>query len=150
MKRLALLAFAMVMACGDDGGNPPIGAGSMSASIDGTAFSGTLAVTASRSGTTLSIAALGSNSRQLSLNLVDVAATGNIAIGAGSASMAQYSSGAQAWVSNVAGGSGTVVVTTLTSTRLAGTFSFTAVPSTTTGATGNKAVTSGAFDVTFR
>lgn len=149
MKRLALLAFAMVMACGDDGGNPPVGAGIMTASIDGTAFSGTLAVQATRSGNVISISAVGSNTRQLSLNLVGVTATGNVAIGAGSASLGQYSQGTQTWVSSLVGGSGTVVLTTLSSTRAVGTFSFTAIPSPSTGATGNKSVTSGAFDVSF-
>lgn len=149
MKRLALLAFAFVMACGDDGGDPPVGAGRMTASIDGTAFSGTLAVQATRSGTLLSISAVGSSSRQLSLNLTGVTATGTIAIGAGSTSMGQYSSGTQTWVSSLAGGSGSVVLTTLTTTHATGTFSFTAIPSTSTGATGNKSVTSGTFDVTF-
>ena len=149
MKRLALLAFAFVMACGDDGGNPPVGAGTMTASIDGTAFSGTLAVQATRSGNLLSISAVGSNTRQLSLNLVGVTAPATIAIGAGSTSLGQYSTGTQTWVSSLAGGSGSVVLTTLTSTHATGTFSFTAIPSTTTGATGNKAITNGTFDVTF-
>ena len=149
MKRLALLAFALVMACGDDGGSPPVGAGRLTASIDGTAFSGTLAVTAVRSGTALTISAVGSNTRQLSLNLVGVSATGNIAIGAGSTSLGQFSSSTQTWVSSLVGGSGTVVLTTLTTTRATGTFSFTAVPSASTGATGNKTVTNGTFDVAF-
>lgn len=149
MKRLALLALALVMACGDDGGSPPVGAGRMTASIDGTAFSGTLAVTAVRSGTVLIISAVGSNTRQLSLNLVGVSTTGNVAIGAGSASMGQYFLGTQTWVSSLVGGSGTVVLTTLTTTHAAGTFTFTAIPSAPTGATGNKAITSGTFDVSF-
>ena len=149
MKRLALLAFAFVMACGDDGGNPPVGAGTVSASIDGTAFSGTLAVQAVRSVNTINISAVGSNTRQLSLNLVGVTTTGNVPIGAGSTSMGQYSVGTQTWVSSLVGGSGTVVLTTLTTTRAVGTFTFTAIPSPSTGATGNKVVTTGAFDVTF-
>ena len=90
MKRLALLAFAFVIACGDDGGNPPVGAGTMTASIDGTAFSGTLAVQAVRSTNVINISAVGSNTRQLSLNLVGVTATGSFSIGAGSTSMGQY------------------------------------------------------------
>jgi hypothetical protein len=47
----------------------------------------------------------------------------------------------------VGGGTGTLTITQLSATGVAGTFSFTAVPLA--GATGDKAVTAGAFNVTF-
>ena len=46
------------------------------------------------------------------------------------------------------GGTGSITLTTLTSNRAAGTFTFTAKPLA-GGATGDKVVTQGAFDVTF-
>ena len=46
-------------------------------------------------------------------------------------------------------GSGSVTVTTLTATGASGTFFFTLVPITITGATGNRSVTEGVFNVTF-
>lgn len=153
MKRLAILAFVLaavtVSSCGDDGGNPPVGAGRMSASIDGTAFTGSLAVTAVRTTNTITISAVGSNTRQISINLLGVTGTGAVAVGAGSQNFAQYSQGTQTWVSSLVGGSGTVNLTTLSATHATGTFSFTGIASTATGATGNKVVSNGAFDVSF-
>jgi len=54
---------------------------------------------------------------------------------------------AHADVSN--GGSGTVTVTQLKTVSVAGTFSFTTVPSGGTLATANKTLASGAFNITF-
>lgn len=53
------------------------------------------------------------------------------------------------WTTAVAPGSGSVDITTLTSTRAAGTFEFTAQASPGTPATNTKAVTSGSFDIEF-
>lgn len=47
------------------------------------------------------------------------------------------------------GGNGTITLSTLTATGASGEFSFTAVPLGTSGATGNKVVTEGKFNVTF-
>lgn len=47
------------------------------------------------------------------------------------------------------GGSGSITLSTLTSTGASGTFSFTATASTTTGAAGTKSVTNGKFNVKF-
>lgn len=153
MKRLAFLALVLatvtVTSCGDDGGNPPVGAGTMSASIDGTAFTGSLSVTAVRTTNTITISAVGSSTRQISLNLLGVTSTGAVAVGAGSQNFAQYSQGTQTWVSSLVGGTGTVTLTTLSATHATGTFSFTGIASTATGASGNKSVTNGTFDVNF-
>jgi hypothetical protein len=46
-------------------------------------------------------------------------------------------------------GSGNVALTTITSTRAAGSFSFTFAPNRLTGASGSKPVTNGQFNVTF-
>ncbi len=46
-------------------------------------------------------------------------------------------------------GSGTVTIVTLSATGATGTFSFTAPPVAGTGATGDKIVSAGAFNVTF-
>jgi hypothetical protein len=53
-----------------------------------------------------------------------------------------------AWTTNTTGGAGTVVVTTLTASRVAGTFTFDAPPSPGQGTT-TAHVTSGTFDVTY-
>jgi hypothetical protein len=53
------------------------------------------------------------------------------------------------WGTELAGGSGTVTVATVTATSAAGTFSFRAAGRPETGATGMRVVTSGVFNVTF-
>ncbi|HEX8031011.1 MAG TPA: hypothetical protein VF491_21225 [Vicinamibacterales bacterium] len=55
---------------------------------------------------------------------------------------------AQSWQGGVGTGSGTITITTLTSTTATGTFSFSLVPVAGSGATGTKAITEGAFNVT--
>ena len=153
MKRLVFLALmvatATVAACGDDGGNPPVGAGNVSATVEGSAFTGSLAVTSSRTATVLAVGAVGSNNRQIAIFLTGVTSTGAVAVGAGSSSYAQYSDASQQWVSNLTGGSGTVNLTTLTTTHAAGTFTFTGAALATSGASGTKSVTSGSFDVSY-
>ena len=49
----------------------------------------------------------------------------------------------------VDGGSGSVTITSLSSTAARGNFAFTAPPSAGSGATGNRVITEGVFNVTF-
>jgi len=63
---------------------------------------------------------------------------GQVAITAGAA--------AQVWTTALSPGNGSITVTTLSSTRVAGTFTFTAQFAS-GGATGQKTVTSGSFDI---
>lgn len=152
MRRIALLALACVMACGsdDEPTNPGgAGGGTLTATVGGVAFSGSLAVQAVRTSSTITISGVSSSQQQLSINLLGVNSTGTVSIGAGSQNFAQFSQGTQTWVSSLVGGTGTLTLTTLTASRAAGTFSFTGIPSASTGATGNKAVTNGTFDVSF-
>jgi hypothetical protein len=80
-----------------------------------------------------------------------VAATGTQSMGPGSAANATLTDGSgRGWTASpvAAGSSGTVTVTSVSATGARGTFSMTMVPLS-GGATGNKVVTNGAFDVTF-
>jgi uncharacterized protein DUF6252 len=52
------------------------------------------------------------------------------------------------WITPISGAAGTVTITALTATRIAGTFSFNATPSS-GGATGTRVVTNGVFDAPF-
>lgn len=151
MKRLTLVAVAvMAMACGDKSGpTESVGAGSVTATIDGAAFSGSLSVQATRTSNVLSIGAVSNNSRQINFALFGVTTTGTVPVGAGAASTITYTDVTKAWVTSLVGGTGSVTITTLTANRAVGTFSFTAIPSANTGATGNKVVTNGSFDVKF-
>jgi hypothetical protein len=51
------------------------------------------------------------------------------------------------WSTNLIGNAGTVTITSLTSTRIVGTFQFTAPPQSFTTTTGTRNVTNGAFDL---
>ena len=53
------------------------------------------------------------------------------------------------WSASSAQGSGSIVVTTLTPTRVVGTFSFVLQPDVATGASGTRTVTEGRFDLTY-
>jgi hypothetical protein len=99
--------------------------GTMSAVINGTAWSTTCVTTASGPGTF----SMSSGAANALVNLLPASAA--------------------AWTANVTGGSGTITLTALSQTGASGTFSFTAVPLAGTGATGNKVVTGGVFSVTF-
>ena len=65
------------------------------------------------------------------------------------ASNAALVQGGAAWAANPSGGSGTITVTALTSTRVAGTFQFTGAAVSGTGASATRQVTSGKFDLSF-
>jgi hypothetical protein len=62
---------------------------------------------------------------------------------------ASWTVGPSTWQASLIGGSGTVTITSLTSTGAAGTFSFTMVAVPNTAASGSKAITDGVFNVTF-
>lgn len=151
MRRLAfaLLAVGAVACSNDDNGTGANANGSMSASIGGTAWNANLSVAASRAGNVLAIAGVSSDQRQINITIPNVTTTGTVNLGVGQQGVATITLGTQAWVTSLVGGTGSVSITTLTANRAAGTFTFTAAASTNTGATGTKAVTSGAFDVNF-
>ena len=54
--------------------------------------------------------------------------------------------GGGTWLTPISGAAGTITITTLTTTRIAGTFNFTATPSG-GGATGTRTITNGQFDI---
>ncbi len=148
---LALFLLAVSGCSGDStGNNNGNGNGDMSASIDGQSWTGTLATAASYQGTVLGFA--GTNgSYQINITLTGVSGPGTYSLGSGQlsiATVATVSTSPQVWITSSTGGTGSVVITSLTSSAVAGTFSFTAVPSS-GGASGNKAVTSGQFNVSF-
>ncbi len=73
----------------------------------------------------------------------------NQATTAGGAGIVSTASGAtfSTWSTNLTGSAGTVTVTSLTSTRIGGTFQFTAPPQSFTTTTGTRVVTNGVFDL---
>lgn len=72
---------------------------------------------------------------------------GTTAGGSGSVYAQQGATSLSTWATNFPGNAGTVTVTSLTSTRITGTFQFTAPPQAISTTTGTRIVTNGEFDM---
>jgi len=161
---LGALVLGAMGACGGSGsgggGGPPPGSGAMTATIDGQAFASdaqraTATVSASAPGAYVLIGskvASASDYVTVSVTLYNLAATGTYPLGVtgvvfGGVGSVTQQSGATfgTWLTPLSGASGTVTVSTLTSSRIAGTFSFTAAASL--DPTSIKSVTNGSFDL---
>lgn len=133
---------------------PPVN-GSMSANIDGAQWTANTVVTL-KSPATLglpsgSLSVTGSStSPSLIMGFAVPAAAGTYTIGSAGAQNAgfQDSSGG-AWTANEFKGSGTITVSSFTSTSASGTFAFNLPSLVNTTATGTKVITQGVFNVTF-
>jgi len=138
----------------DDGDGNPIVA-PITATINGVAFGTTAQTLSNYNGSSHTYILTGAESatgRAINLTLGDIAAPGTYSIGTSlPLRLASTSSGTSAWITPLdqTPAVGTVTVSIATPTRIKGTFSFTAVPSSTApGTTGNAVVTNGQFDVT--
>jgi hypothetical protein len=166
MHRRTLLALALLTtataltACGDDGGTGPTpgGSKSMQATVAGVQWTGNpLAITAARSGTVLAIAGSdikAGTTTQININLPNVTGTGTYQLNpnfAGQIALLTVTTGTTpaVWTTALSPGTGSISITTLDSDRVAGNFSFTAQAGAGTAATGQRAVTSGTFDIAF-
>jgi Family of unknown function (DUF6252) len=125
--------------------------GTMTASIDGSGWTAIAITTASYTNGILSIGGADGSSPIRSIGLaLTTAGPGTFTIGSlPSAANAVLSIGiGPTWTANAGGGTGTIIVTALSSTAASGTFLFTAVAAA-GGAIGTHVVTSGAFNITF-
>jgi hypothetical protein len=127
----------------------------MSASVNGQAFTATQSATAAANssaavsvytitGTRLS----GSTAQTILLSLYNIAAPGTYPLGVNSTNfggLATYLEGSTSWTTPLNGTAGTVIITSLTATRIAGTFSFNAADVLNPAST--RSVTNGAFDL---
>jgi hypothetical protein len=157
----ASVALIALSACGGDDGGPTgtnnngngtvTGDGNITATINGVAWRSLKSGDrGSKSGQFYAVVGVSSN-YTLTLGIgnltgpstvsLDLAAGGN-----GSSAIVANASGG--WGTAFSGGTGTIVVTTLTANRIVGTFSFDAKPGS-GGATGTLQVRNGKFDVTF-
>jgi hypothetical protein len=153
---IASLGLLAAIACGGGDDNPTTGPngtlagdGNITASVNGTAWRSSKGGDhATRSGTFVGISTV-SATYALVLGIGN-AAVGtfslNLATGNGSSAIITNATGG--WGTAISGGSGTVTITVLTATRVAGTFSFDAV-AVSGSATGTLQVRNGTFDVAF-
>ncbi|CAN5781585.1 hypothetical protein BH23GEM9_BH23GEM9_28280 [soil metagenome] len=155
MRRIlpSLYALLLLAACGSDSptdrSNPAV-AGTMTARIDGTAWSATQSLGGSRSGQQVSFTGLGPGNVAIGLAIGGVTGPGTYTIGGLNPTTAviSYPNGIGYGVLPNQGG-GAVVITSLTSAAVAGTFTFTAVLISGTGAPATRTVAEGAFNVRF-
>ena len=158
MRTLMRVATSVLLVaaggCGGDNTGPNGQAsGDMTAKIDGASFTSvtTLAqrTASGNAGTIISLSGANSSATGLGVAFLD-AGVGSYPIGGLTPTNATVlEAGGKVWTAGVTGGSGTLTVTALDATHVAGTFSYSAVASANTGATGTKAVTEGVFDVRF-
>ncbi len=147
---LSIIAFAAACGGGDSSTGINTNTGqSMTASIDGSAFS-TSFVGVSTSGGVVILA--GSNGTQ-TIGLSFAPTTGTQAVAATTVVSGSLTIGAQTWragpATSTPGGSGSITVTTASANHYAGTFSFTLVGIVAGTNPASRAVTSGTFDVKF-
>jgi hypothetical protein len=151
-----LLASCMVLAvaCSSSSSTGPNGSGPISASINGSGWSGTVQARATRTvtgGDTI-ITIGGANTGEkiiMALAFNDVG-TGVYGIGAiNEPANAILNEGSSTWTANITGGSGSITVDTITATRVTGTFQYSAVPVSGSGASGTENVTNGKFALSF-
>jgi hypothetical protein len=160
MRRFSLLtavaAGLVSSACGSSGTSaldPNLSGlltnGTFKATINGTAWSpiGTVIVSRLAGGLTMSAA---STTYAMSIVVLNVSAPGTFTLNASvhnGSHAAVSATGQGAWDTGNTGGTGSVVVTTLTSNHVVGTFTFDAPSNSTSSSTLH--VTSGTFDLTF-
>jgi len=148
LRRLILAcSAATVLACSDNGTGPS-GNGTVTAKIDGASWEATAEVQATYISFVLSIGGLDSQARQIVLSIPNVSTTGTFSFSGAQAAVGVVTFGAQSWSTAIAGGGGTVTISTLSGSHAVGVFNFTA-PASTGGATGTKNITSGTFDVRY-
>jgi hypothetical protein len=163
---------ALLVACGGGGGdatspsggnqNPggSTGTTQMTATINGQSFaaSGTAAVFAAQldanSGSyLLSGVETAASARAITFSFSGIAGPGTYPLGVDGVSVAGgigsvSVSATNVWTTGLTGGSGTITITSLTTTRIAGTFTFTANAAG-GNATGTQSITNGSFDAGF-
>ena len=156
---ILLVTVLLVTGCGGDddpaspgggnGGGNPTGV-NMSATVDGGAWQAVTANAINNSG----IIAVGSSNVNgdtgIGFGFQDNG-TGTYTIGPGQITNANITSvSGSSWSANGGTGSGSIVVTTLTADRIAGTFQFTAERLIGTGTPATRVVTNGTFDLEFQ
>ena len=154
LRAVALLTLA---SCGGGGGDSTGPGGSSSgtaaitATIDGAAWSSSRASAAVYQGQILTFNGTdGTTTVSLVVSPVTGPGTFTLSTLNNVASNGLVVRGSQGWTSYAPGGTGTLTVTTLTTTRATGTFEFVAMPGAGTAASvGARRVTAGRFDVTF-
>lgn len=153
MRAATAVLVAAAAGCGGDNTGPNGQTnGDMTAKIDGASFTSVTTLAqrnTTNAGTIIGISGADAHGTGLGFGFLD-AGVGTYPIGGLTPTNATLLDGTgKVWTAGVTGGSGTLTVTALDATHVAGTFAYSAVASAGSGATGTKAVTEGVFDVKF-
>lgn len=153
MERLVSRAMVVVVAVGltacggDDPASPDVGTGSVTATVDGSAWTASFIQAINNSGV-VGVGASGPSGITIGFGFVN-AGPGSYDVTTSSGASGTVSEGiGNVWTANSGFGSGTIVVTSIDTNGMSGTFSFTAALSAGTGAA-TRSVTNGSFDVSF-
>lgn len=141
----ALLLGTLVACGGDSPAGPDLGTGPLSAKVDGAAWTAAAAF-ATNSGGFVAVGASNLAGEGIGFALQG-STTGTYTIGPSIPTNANLTIGSNVWTAGPGTGSGSVVIATLNSTHVAGTFTFEVVSATGTPAT--RSVTEGSFDISF-
>lgn len=163
MSRTSALASALALlaACGGKTGTgpnvppppPPPGGGAVTALVNGQPF-GTVSYAQAAhtfSGSyIISVQSVsGVNSKAISISLMNIAEAGTYPLGTGAnveGGFASYVENGAGWGAALSGEAGSITLTTLSDTRMIGTFTFTGTEHT-GGASGTRTLTNGSFDL---
>ena len=123
-RRLYATTLVLVTACGGGGGPGNNNAGNMSASIDGTGWSSTSATASANTGGIFTITGLQLGSgTSVTMTLYSIGAPGTFPLGVGgtvAGGLASVVSGTSGWSTPLSGDAGSVTVTSVSPTRIAG------------------------------
>ena len=154
-RALLIAATSTFAACGGGGegpaGNNNTNTGTMSATVDGGAWSTNAANATANAGGIFTLTGVEPASGiGVTMTLYHIGTTGTYPLGVGNtvagglASVVLSSTG---WSTPLSGNAGTVTITAVSPTRITGTFSFTAPRVTGTGGSATRTVTQGQFDL---
>ena len=157
IRGIAVTCVVALLACGGDGGgpagpnNPNIpSSGSLTARIDGVQYTPlSVNVVVSQNPPIIALGSADAAGRALGFAFSTANGTGAQSIGPGSLANANLSQGGVGWIAAQSVGSGTITITTLTTNRAVGTFTFTLETSVAGANPPTRQITQGAFDVTF-
>lgn len=147
---VALAATLAAAGCssGDDPTDPGGATGTLTATLDGEAWVAQVSV-ASNNGFIFGLEGTAEGVEiALSVNLTENTLPGTVDLTSGSTG-AQITEGGEVWYAVGTGGSGTLTVEILTSSRAKGTFQFVAGPVANSASGGTRTIVNGQFDVSF-
>jgi Family of unknown function (DUF6252) len=153
--RMLMLAAAIMFGTASDCDKQPTTPtvnSTMTATVDARAWSATTSIIGSYSNGALSITGVSNDGVKITISALPTGPGDYVTEGVGGAGLSfllAEQPPPQTWQAYALFGSGTLHLSVLSSTRAAGTFTFTALATIDTGASGTKVVTNGAFDVNF-